>query len=270
MIEIDGQNPAGRPAARGQCRAGAVGHSMPTALRSFTDPRLDFGRSVPVRQSYVIASSFRSGSTLLCVRLWETGVLGAPWEYLNFHNEMPLMMSRLQPCSPEDYIEKLLACRTSSNGVFGIKAHFHDFSAGIERYTGLLDCLSPITYIYINRRDKLAQAVSMAKAHQTDSWTSLATPKSATLRYCKHEIARCFAEANRQTRNWRRWFRDHGVKPVLIDFEDLVADPAKIVRNVVTVLGVQNDTPDTVYVPKIQKQGDDMNEHWIERYRCEA
>jgi LPS sulfotransferase NodH len=243
---------------------------MPSTYRSFTDPRLDFAHSGSVKKSYVIASSFRSGSTLLCVKLWETGVLGAPWEYLNFHNEMPLMVSRLQPSSPDDYIVKLLSCRTTRNGVFGVKAHFHDFSAALDRYERLLERLSPITYIYIDRRDKLAQAVSMAKAHQTEAWNSLAAPKRHALRYCKQEIARCFAEANRQTESWRQWFRSHGIKPALIDFEDLVADPAKVVRGVVDLLGVENDAPDKVYVPKIEKQGDDLNEDWIERFRREA
>ena len=243
---------------------------MSSTLRTFTDPRLDFGRAVPLRKSYLIASSFRSGSTLLCVKLWETGVLGAPWEYLNFYNEMPLMMARLKPTSPEDYIDKLLACRTSSNGVFGVKAHFHDFSTALERYKGLPERLAPISYIYIDRRDKLAQAVSMAKAHQSESWTSLAKPNREALRYSKQEIARCFEEANRQGRSWRRWFRDHGIAPALIDYEDLVADPTTVVRNVVEMLGVGGDTPDKVLVPKIEKQSDDMNADWIDRYRREA
>jgi trehalose 2-sulfotransferase len=243
---------------------------MPASLRSFTDPRLDFSRAVPLRKSYVVASSFRSGSTLLCVKLWETGVLGAPWEYLNFFNEMPLMMSRLKPASPEDYITKLLACRTTSNGAFGVKAHFHDFSSALERYKGLRERLAPISYIYIDRRDKLAQAVSMAKAHQSDSWTSLAAPKREALRYSKQEIARCFEEANRQALSWRRWFGDHGITPALIDYEDLVADPAKVVSTVVDMLGVGGDTPDKVLVPKIEKQSDDMNADWIDRYRREA
>jgi LPS sulfotransferase NodH len=243
---------------------------MPSTYRSFTDPRLDFAHSGSVKKSYVIASCFRSGSTLLCVKLWETGVLGAPWEYLNFHNEMPQMESRLKPSSPEDYITKLLSCRTTSNGVFGVKVHFHDFATALDRYRTLLERLSPITYIYIDRRDKLAQAVSMAKAHQTEAWTSLAAPRREVLRYSKHEIARCFKEANRQTHSWRSWFRNHGIKPVVIEFEDLIADPTKIVRGVVELLGVQNDAPDKVYVPKIEKQGDDLNENWIERFRREA
>jgi len=243
---------------------------MSTTVRSFTDPRLDFAHSVPLKKSYIIASSFRSGSTLLCVKLWETGVLGAPWEYLNFHNEMPLMMARLKPESPDDYISKLLACRTSSNGVFGVKAHFHDFSAALDRYKTVQERLAPIAYIYIDRRDKLAQAVSMAKAHQTESWTSLAAPNKAALCYSKTEIARCFAEANRQTRNWRKWFRNNDIKPTLIDYEDLLADPAKVVQGVVSLMGVENDRPDPVMVPQIKKQGDDMNEDWIERFRREA
>ncbi len=240
---------------------------MPSTLRSLTDPRLDFGHAVPLRKSYVIASSFRSGSTLLCVKLWETGLLGAPWEYLNFYNEMPLMMARLKPASPEDYIAKLLACRTSRNGVFGVKAHFHDFATALRRYKNLRASLAQITYIYIDRRDKLAQAVSMAKAQQSDSWTSLAAPKREALRYSKQEIARCFEEANRQKSSWRRWFRDHGIKPTLIDYEDLVADPTKVVDAVIDLLDVRGDRPEHVLVPQIEKQSDAMNAEWIDRFR---
>jgi trehalose 2-sulfotransferase len=239
-------------------------------VRSFTDRRLDFPHSVPLKKSYIIASSFRSGSTFLCVKLWETGVLGAPWEYLNFHSELPLMMARLKPSSNDDYIDKILSCRTSSNGVFALKSHFHDFSQGLDKYKTLLDKLSPITYIYIDRRDKIAQAVSMAKAYQTKSWTSLATPCRTDLRYSKGEIAACFAEANRQTRHWRRWFRSHDIQPMTIDFEDFVTDPAKVVADVIDLLGVGNDKPDCVSVPKIDKQSDDMNEDWIQRFRREA
>jgi LPS sulfotransferase NodH len=234
---------------------------------SFTDARLDFSHSVPLRKSYVIASSFRSGSTLLCVKLWETGLLGAPWEYLNFYNEMPLMKARLKPESPEDYIAKLLACRTSRNGVFGVKAHFHDFSTALARYKILPQKLSPRTYIYINRRDKLAQAVSMTKARQSESWTSLAAPKRKALHYSKQEIARCFEEAKRQECGWRQWFRDHGITPTVIDYEDLVADPTKVVGTVVDALGVGSDRPDKVLVPKIEKQSDDINANWIDQFR---
>jgi trehalose 2-sulfotransferase len=241
-----------------------------STLRSFTDPRLDFGHSAPLRKSYVIASSFRSGSTLLCVKLWETGVLGAPWEYLNFYNEMPLMMARLKPASPEDYIAKLLACRTSGNGVFGVKAHFHDFSAALVRYKVLPERLSRSTYIFINRRDKLAQAVSMAKARQSDSWTSLTAPNGKPLRYSKQEIARCFEEARRQECGWRRWFRDHGITPTMIDYEALVSDPTKVVDTIVDLLGVGGDAPERVLVPNIAKQADNVNAEWMQEFRRRA
>ena len=135
-----------------------------------------FSGPPPLRKSYVVASSYRCGSTYFCSELWRTGVLGAPAEYLNVGEGRMLrhvMESRLQASSPEDYFVKLLACRTSSNGVFGMKAHFHHFEPALDWCPSMLERLSPVTYIYLSRRDKLAQAVSMAKAMQTNGWTSM-------------------------------------------------------------------------------------------------
>src|SRR5215831_8187977 len=96
-------------------------------MSGFSSVRYDFARSTEPDRAYIVASSYRSGSTHLCRCLWETGVMGAPWEYLNFENEMRAMWGRLGAKGPADYLAKLLAHRTSSNGVFGMKAHFHHF-----------------------------------------------------------------------------------------------------------------------------------------------
>ena len=42
------------------------------------------------------------------------------------------MERRLQATSPEDYFAKLFACRTSSNGVFGMKAHYNHFEGALD------------------------------------------------------------------------------------------------------------------------------------------
>jgi hypothetical protein len=34
------------------------------------DPRLDFAAVVPLRKSYIVTSSYRCGSTVLCTELW--------------------------------------------------------------------------------------------------------------------------------------------------------------------------------------------------------
>src|SRR5713101_6614840 len=90
------------------------------SIRFVTDERLDFDHSTPLRKSYLIASSYRSGSQYLAWQLWETGVLGAPCEYLNVSRmsaEARILMARLNASSPSKYIAKVLAHRNSRNGV---------------------------------------------------------------------------------------------------------------------------------------------------------
>lgn len=232
-----------------------------------TDERFDFRRSVPLRKSYIIASSYRCGSTFLCIGLWQTGLLGAPWEYLNYNFELGAMTARLQATSPADYLRKLLACRTSRNGVFGMKAHFPHFEAGLKRYPQLLEALSPVSYVYINRRDKLAQAISMAKAFQTKSWTSLAEPDRTALRYDRQHIARCLEEAETQRLGWLRWFETNNITPLVVNYEDLLIDRASVVQGIADLLEVEGGEADEVDLVKIEKQGDRINDEWIERFR---
>jgi LPS sulfotransferase NodH len=240
--------------------------------RSLSDERFDFSHAAPLRKSYIIASSARSGSTYLARSLAQTGLLGAPSEVFNSAtNEMQTLMARFRAYSHADYVAKLIANRTSRNGVFGMKAHFHQFEAFLKKYPPLLESLAPITYIYIDRRDKVAQAVSMAKALQTDQWSSQwrGSPRPM-LRYDRELIAKSMSEVELQDARWLRWFELHNITPFRVTYEDLIADPAAIVRSVVERLGVQDDEPDDLNIPAIEKQGDDTNQEWIERFVREA
>jgi LPS sulfotransferase NodH len=240
-------------------------------IRFVTDPRLDFDHSSPLRKSYFIASSYRSGSQFLCWQLWETGVLGAPCEYLNPGYELRLLKKRFNVFSNSNYITELLRRRTSRNGVFGMKAHFPHFEAFIKEYPPLLEALSPLTYIYISRSDKVAQAVSMAKALQTGWWTSRMEegPKPA-LRYDRAMISNCLEEVEQQDLNWRHWFETHGVTPLQVTYDDLTANAEGVVRSIVELLGVQDDEREEVSVPPAKKQGDETNQEWIERFERET
>jgi LPS sulfotransferase NodH len=236
------------------------------------DARLDFPRAVPMRRSYIVASSFRCGSTFLCSRLWKTGVLGAPAEYLNVGAGRlwrDVMMRRLDAGSPDEYLLKLLSCRTSRNGVFGMKIHFPHFEAALKWYPSILTVLSPVTYIYITRRDKMAQAVSMARAVQTNAWSSLDDKQRAQLVYDEAFIVQCLREIQEQDFGWLRWFEKKNISPFIVRYEELVADTANAVRGVVELLGAQNDEPDEVWLPLIEKQGDEVNLEWIRRFRRE-
>jgi trehalose 2-sulfotransferase len=255
-----------------------VAKARPThAIMRLTDPRLDFPGPVRLRKSYIVASTDRCGSTFLCSLLWQTGVLGAPAEYWNFRSRpkaKPIgvqMMERLKASSAADYLEKLLACRTSRNGIFGVKAHSFDFEEAVGQFPDMLERLSPLTYIYIQRKDKIAQAVSMAKATQTGAWVSYGKKqKTENLRYDKELIARCLGFLERQNRDWLRWFETNRIEPFVVTYEDLIVDKAGVVRSIVKLLGAENDKPQRVDHPKLEKQGDETNEEWVARFRRES
>ena len=244
-------------------------------ISHYADRRLDFPGPMALRKSFIVASAQRCGSTFLCNLLWQTGVLGAPAAYFQYRKRptaktlRDMMMERLKASSPDDYLAKLLACRTSTNGIFGVKVHFHDFEAMLRQTPDILDRLAPATFIYVERTDKLAQAVSLAMALQTDAWTSLKKSAARTVRYDRDLITKCLEQNEQQELSWQTWFEENDVEPWRVTYEDLTVDSAAVVRRVVELLDAQNDEPDAVLVPKIEKQGDETNSEWITRFRQE-
>jgi trehalose 2-sulfotransferase len=244
-------------------------------ITSWFDQSLDFTTKVPLRKSYIVASSYRCGSTFLCTTLWKTGILGAPTEYLNIDpgnaaipapNEPGRLMVRFGAKTPERYFTRLLQHRTGRNGIFGMKAHGHHFEAALAWCPSMLEILAPVTFIYINRRDKVAQAISMAKAMQTNAWISFDQVTGKNTRYDPDFIEQCMNEIERQRLNWWRWFEANGVTPFVVTYEDMLADKDAVVRNIVELLDAQKDVPEKIDLPDVEKQGDEINAEWASRF----
>ena len=228
---------------------------------------LDFDRPTAPTKAYLVASSFRSGSNHLCLTLWETGVLGAPWEYFNYDNDKRFMYSRLAAQSPGDYVRKLTACRTSRNGVFGVKAHFRHFEVAVREYPPLLEVLRGVKFVYINRRDKIAQAVSLARALQTGAWYTFTQSDRFPLFYSREFIDECVEEVRKQAHSWIQWFRGRNLTPLTVHYESLLADPAATVASVANYVGVELDAAARLQIPRMVKQSDGINQEWCARYR---
>ncbi len=247
-------------------------------ITSWFDPRLDFSTAAPLRKSYIVASSYRCGSTFLCTSLWKTGLLGAPTEYVNIDrgnaaipapNEPGRLMVRFGATTPEQYFTRLLQHRTGRNGIFGMKAHGHHFEAALAWCPSMLEILAPVTFIYINRRDKVAQAISMAKAMQTNAWISFDQDTGTNTRYDPGFIEQCKNEIEHQRLNWWRWFEANSITPFVVTYEDMVADKDAVVRSIVELLDVQNDVPEKIELPNVEKQSDEINADWASRFAAE-
>jgi trehalose 2-sulfotransferase len=236
----------------------------------YASARYDFPVAVPVRRKYVIASTYRSGSTHLCAMLWATGVMGAPWEYLNFEGDMNSLMARFGATSAGEYAARLLAARTSPNGVFGLKAHFMHFEAALRGSPQFGEYLRDAKFISIVRRDLCAQAVSLAKALQTGAWISLSSARRVPLFYSQEFIAACMEEIRLQTQAWAQWFAVQNVVPLEIEYEALLAEPEWAIDRILQFVGVSRDEGRPVTIMRPERQSDDVNSAWLQRFRHES
>lgn len=130
----------------------------------------DVGNGTAPRIRYVILSLPRTGSELVCADLRKRGI-GVPLEYFSIHG----IAERLGSTNSEghiflpQYMAALYAKRTTPNGVFGAKMHpLHLKSMGghdIAKAVQFLDLFDRI--VVLRRRDKVLQAISLARAHMT-------------------------------------------------------------------------------------------------------
>jgi len=265
--------------ARGGAQAQSVADPSRPAENSpqtVTAKSFDLPGPVRVRKSYIVASTPRCGSTFLCSLLWQTGVLGAPSEYWNCHKSGARktigirMMERLEATSGPDYLTKLLACRTSKNGVFGVKVHFFDFQEVLRGFPQLLELLAPVTFVNIEREDKIAQAVSLARSLQTGTWIAGSNKPRPTVTYDRDLISRCLGSLETQKLGWARWFEANRIDPHVVTYEKFAADTAGAVSSIVKLLGAQDDEPNAIQVRTVERQSDGTNKEWAVRFKSDV
>lgn len=126
------------------------------------------------RTRYIICSSPRTGSTLLGQMLKDSNCAGDPLEYFN-PQYLQALRRRFNTSRFDEIIQLLERHRTSSNGVFGIQIHWSHFSKIFLRNPNRQDLFFENfdKIIFIRRRDKIAQAVSLYRAYTTKLWSSL-------------------------------------------------------------------------------------------------
>jgi LPS sulfotransferase NodH len=216
---------------------------------------------------YLIAASPRTGSQLLAALLTGTGLAGFPDEHFN-----PWHMGDATNFFPDDliygqeHIQQLIEKHTTTNGVFGSKAHFLQVTnfVGLDRLESLYP--TPLKYISLTRRDVEHQGVSLARAGQTDSYNS-DMPAMKEPVYNLYQISQCTREVRVQAKGWETYFHNRGIEPFRVVYEDLVADQEGILRGVLDFLGVA--IPKDFLVPEthLKKQADALNDLWVEKFK---
>ena len=157
----------------------------------FDFPHRSAGPAIP----YLLATLPRAGSTYCSHVLWKTGCLGAPLEYLNFLPLSPYGRTADSPAMQTDIWRSVLRSRCSPNGVFGLKAFPQQFEELQRKNPPLLvEALSvvlprdrPRRIVYLRRRDRVAHAVSYARAGLSGIWRLNLNPPNCRARKRLHK-----------------------------------------------------------------------------------
>ena len=244
--------------------------------------------------SYVICTSPRSGSTLLCKLLAATGVAGKPESYF-FRPSIEDWLTRLDITPDAEATERQIldtvfraAVRKGRDGtgLFGLRQQGHSFEFLRSRLAVLYpdeatdarrfqQAFGTTLFIHLTRPDKIGQAVSYLKAEQTGLWhiapdgseLERLTPHREPL-YDGERLRACVETMTSYDHGWKTWFAREGIEPFRVLYDDLSANPAETLRRVLGRLGLDPARADGV-TPGVQKLADGTNEAWVARFRTE-
>lgn len=218
-------------------------------------------------RSYVIASTPRSGSTLLCDLLLATGRLGVPTEYFNNKDAVKATAERLglpHPPPIDGYLREVRRRRTSANGVFGTKLHFHQAAERLP-HPVFRRFLAESRFVWLRRRDLLAQSISLALAWQTDRWfvpadgAAAAEPPKDEPPISYTSLTRAMSLIQGENAYWGFFFQANRIEPLLIDYEAMLDRPAAAVSAVLTLVGESPEHEVRLDKARFGRQADQRN-----------
>ncbi len=255
--------------------------------------------------TYLVCATPRSGSTLLCETLRASGRAGRPLEHFevmrdtgqppqprayfpaDLDPELDALLPADQAGNPghetaEDWWARVLEIGTGEDhDVWGGKlmwGHVPDFLSRAHELPGLagadLDAVlrallgDELPLLYVTRPDKVAQAVSLWRAVQTQAWRAAdgaREPDGAEWSFAGIDHLVRLLESDDAA--WRSWFAATGREPLELRFDELAADPRDAVARALRHIGLDAEGAPG---PATRRQGDDRNADWIARYRDEA
>ncbi len=266
------------------------------------------------RLSYIVCSTPRSGSTLLCELLKSTGVAGRPEEYFEARAATGLpphpgdYLEGLPPTGAgvrddetppepapysdlrgiEDYGEHLetsFRLGTTDNGVFGTKLMWRNLDdlcvlagalppyARLDTHELLERVFESPRYVWMTRREKARQAISLWRALQTRTWRQEHPGPSggaAELVYSFEAIDHLARALARDDDCWRQYLADHAEATIAITYEDDVEGEERqgTIERILQHLDIAAPQGWRAEAP-LRRQADELTEQWVAQYRHE-
>lgn len=239
----------------------------------------------PTRSIFLCATP-RSGSTLLCSLLNSSGVAGhfQSWfrrqdrsDYADDWNVVDRGFRAYLNASIRSGQGKgkTFACRLMAESHGELLADLRaEFGQAPDRDL-LKQAFGQIDFVFLERRDKVAQAVSRLLAETSGLWHRSAdgsvleandTWLEATPEYDFDAIRAFHAEAEIETRYWQSWFQSQGISPITVLYEDLASRAVPEATRVLSELNLKPASPLSAGTAKL---ADTRNRSWIAKYTAD-
>ena len=218
----------------------------------------------PHRAIVFLCYTNRSGSNYLADALASTGRLNLAGELLN-HQAVVADTARHAHASFADFLAAQLRWRMVDGRVAMKVATMHLELLG---RAGVLEhCRETARYVFIERADRLAQAISAEIASQTGQWTTHTTVEVPIerVRFSRERIVKAIGGFSEDNREFDLFFGLNSIVPAHVVYEHLVADPAAQVRAIGATLGLPDLRMDPSRIT-VQRQAGALNARWRELF----
>ncbi|WP_337187694.1 Stf0 family sulfotransferase [Phenylobacterium sp.] len=232
--------------------------------------RLPPGETV---RRYLIATSGRTGSTLLCSRIGEYGRLGFPDEFLN--EAYISQFDRLFPTpNLEDFEAYVSASFASEDGVFGLKTDWWRFQSArrLDLFRSFYEPLDLV--VFLRREDFVAQAVSLTLAVETELWHERDVvvgdleDRQRQIPFDADKVELHARNILNQEYYWTRFLEESPAPRVDLFYEDLARDVDAGVAAIARAFDIP-PPPAAPSAPAVRKPRSEVPAEWAERFAAE-
>lgn len=234
--------------------------------------------------SYWICTTPRTGSTLLCDVLRDTGVAGQPQEYF-YKDNWTTWFERLGVSTFSDMLPALVERTKTDNNVFGVKimtgGHLEPFvnqlrqlpqyqSSHFSTAAIIADLFPNLRYIWLTRRNKVRQAVSHWRAIQSHVWHQFeAQPQQPEAESCFQfeAVDTLVQDIVLREAAWQEYFSEANAIPLMVVYKDFIQAPEATARSILSYLGIAAPEGWTLNILQEKQLADQKSEVWVQEYR---
>lgn len=192
-------------------------------------------------RSYLMATTQRTGSHYLAHLLARTSWGGVPFEYLNPHRaamELRLRGWPLTEGSQRRLLREMKGRRTGATGFFGFKAHWHTWQEAAARPL-VGDLARPNCIVHLSRRDRVAQAASLAIAERSGVWVKFDDRPRPPTGCPDAARERALRRIESEYRAWEAYLTTWPGPVLRLVYEDVREDPLAALDALRRFLGVE-------------------------------